>query len=339
MMSKRRIFAALMVVGLGLGGCSFDPQTPAYSSEDDTGWNIGDPDASGDSGADVSGSQPDTGAPDTGTPDTGTPDTGTPDTGTPDTGTPDTGTPDTGAPDTGTPDTGTPDTGTPDSGTPPDTCDGMEVDLLSDPLHCGACGNACDEGFGVCLNGQCECSGQMEACGQEHECVEVMRDANNCGSCGNTCPDGAICNLGQCECRPGLTLCGGECVDTERDPRHCGACDTSCNLGHCQAGTCGSGGCEDWVQYECSQGAGLACIPLNERVHALYCGPEAIGGNTCGEVCSADQICRRSWGGVGCTDVRPARGCLNCPCDDCEDDERCRDDLPTLAPGAYCVER
>jgi hypothetical protein len=104
-------------------------------------------------------------------------------------------------------------------------CDGLRCsDLLSDPLHCGACGNACGPGEG-CVNGQCVggpgggCPAGLTDCGGV--CVDLSSDANNCGACGLPCAFQG--GWGLC--------CNGMCVDQMTDVNHCGACFQSCPPG------------------------------------------------------------------------------------------------------------
>src|SRR5690606_20529818 len=60
-------------------------------------------------------------------------------------------------------------------------CDGVCVDLVTDPNHCGACGNVCEDDA-ICVNGECGCGDGERSCGEE------------------CCPDGQLC-------------CGGVCCD------------------------------------------------------------------------------------------------------------------------------
>jgi len=75
---------------------------------------------------------------------------------------------------------------------------GACVDVMSNALNCGTCGNACPAGS-VCDGGACGCSasGQM-LCGSA--CVDVMSDGAHCGGCNRPC-NGA-CTNGQCVVTP-----------------------------------------------------------------------------------------------------------------------------------------
>ena len=82
-------------------------------------------------------------------------------------------------------------------------CDGECVNLQSDPMNCGACGNQCASNM-PCLGGVCEppCSdGGGTLCGAF--CVQLETDPNNCGSCDNACDATQTCVDGVCEEMPG----------------------------------------------------------------------------------------------------------------------------------------
>lgn len=89
-------------------------------------------------------------------------------------------------------------------------CAGMCVDLASDPRHCGACNNACDQGQ-QCVLGACE--------GTEIGPLPIAR--------------GLVP-----ECAAPRLECDGLCVDPERDPDHCGGCASACDSGVCEQGRC-----------------------------------------------------------------------------------------------------
>ncbi len=214
-------------------------------------------------------------------------------------------------------------------------CGGDEVDTSQNPAHCGQCDNACDEVFGACEGGSCTCPDGFEACGQDNRCEFIEEDPSHCGGCGVTCGPGEACQGGECVCRSGFTECGGECVDTDRDPNHCGGCDDNCGLGSCNDGNCESGGCSLASSFECEpeDADGLSCMPWDGASNSLYCNPSI--GDSCGEVCDGNQVCRPF---VGCRSYRAARGCDGCPCDDCSLEERCFDDISSM-DGVYCMSR
>lgn len=83
------------------------------------------------------------------------------------------------------------------------------VDPLTDPTHCGTCGNVCPE-----VNGQRQCR------------------AGTCVVCPESDPG---CQL---ECTEGTVRCGQSCHDLSSDPKSCGTCGHSCGGGECHAGVC-----------------------------------------------------------------------------------------------------
>lgn len=82
--------------------------------------------------------------------------------------------------------------GTVDCGT------GSCADVLSDDLHCGACGLDCGEGY-ACCNGRCRFT---------------LADPNHCGGCDRPCVVNDVC-------------CDGDCTDLT-DDAHCGGCGLEC---------------------------------------------------------------------------------------------------------------
>lgn len=211
--------------------------------------------------------------------------------------------------DTGT-DTGTgTDTDTSCSGAEVD-CNGVCVDVTTDPGNCGSCGNACGAGA-ACNAGVCNCGGEDCRPGEVCDagacrcapgtldcvalCANVADDEANCGACGNECPVGGICEAGRCVCPAGEINCGDACVDTTSDPANCGACGEFC------AGACISGACDCGVLEECElaawRGGGSVCTDTD--FDAENCGD-------CNIVCLADQYCA-----AGACACRP--GWIDCP--------------------------
>lgn len=326
MASGRRFFTWFSLVGLmaviALTACSFEPEDPAYQ-ENDEEWEFNDGDGD-DAGADENDEVGDAG---TSGDTSGANDTAIPDD---DAG----GSEDTSG--NGQTDVATDaddENGSDFDADPIETCDGDEVDTSTDSEHCGGCGNACDPDFGHCEGGQCVCPDGFEACGSDNRCEYVEQEPSHCGSCGNDCGPGMACQAGQCVCRTGFTMCGGECVDTSRDPLHCGDCNEDCGYGKCENGECGAGGCSlTHRTCEPDDADGLACFPRQGGSNSLYCIAE--WDDTCGQVCQGNELCQAL---EGCIDYRAARGCDECPCDDCEEGENCIDDLASME-GVYCVE-
>lgn len=111
-------------------------------------------------------------------------------------------------------------------------CKGKCLDTATDPLNCGACGNACSTGES-CVSGACRatigCGGLSQAC------CEVP--PNSCSS-GLGCLDSACQPLAVCggegqfccsgnACQRGLVCGDGECVQ----PQACGGLNEPCCAG------------------------------------------------------------------------------------------------------------
>ncbi len=152
-----------------------------------------------------------------------------------------------------------------------DNCDkdhanGCEVNILSDDLNCGLCGNSCarDNADGSCdgsakCNITChtnfdDCNGDLFESASDGCEVFLPESVNHCGACGNkcnllnaapTCTDSACaietCNTGYDNC-DGIPTNGCE-IHTDADVIHCGACGNKCNLPNAVA-KCSAGGCE-----------------------------------------------------------------------------------------------
>jgi subtilisin family serine protease len=110
--------------------------------------------------------------------------------------------------------------------------DGCEVELDTNPNHCGGCGQLCelDHASAECRNGVCQlddcdegwadCNGD-EADGCE---VDLTSDAEHCGHCAVACPEGQTCEAGTCVCADADgdgyddVDCGGDdCADADAD--------------------------------------------------------------------------------------------------------------------------
>ncbi len=159
------------------------------------------------------------------------------------------------------------------------------TDVLSDDLHCGACGQPCgaDE---RCEEGLCVCpvaSGPSERCRGEQVCCPnvgcsiVNRDPLNCGSCGAPCGQGEGCTDGHCTCArevadegpvcaPGQACCGAPLVCRLVDDPQCACGDSICGPGD----SC------------CSIGGVETCI--STTTDSEHCGG-------CGRVCADGERC------------------------------------------------
>ncbi|MBX3259744.1 MAG: hypothetical protein KIS78_01990 [Labilithrix sp.] len=215
------------------------------------------------------------------------------------------------------------------------TCPGnpfpCSVDLSSDGLNCGACGNECPGAtvFGVlrmgtrCVGGTCQRECVSTGGADYRDCngvvddgceVDILSDVDHCGACGNKCPEGtAVCIEGQCGCPAGMTHCGcaggsiggcanSGCTDTKVDDNNCGACGTRCrpptDAGPPPPNTvygCGGGECG---KLRCQPGW-ADCdgdVASNGCEVRIVDDPEHCGG--CGIKCGAGQICLTAPGGT-----------------------------------------
>ena len=153
---------------------------------------------------------------------------------------------------------------------------GCEVNLLSNPSHCGGCGEtfACDEGSTGqspnCNQGQCEyiaCPEGTGACDGDGACNDALTTTYNCGTCGESCEaaNGVAACVNSAPSSCSITSCGegfGNCdnnygtgceTNTSTSKDHCGACnrsgvkncnylETTASLRVAQA-SCSDGGC------------------------------------------------------------------------------------------------
>jgi hypothetical protein len=87
--------------------------------------------------------------------------------------------------------------------------DGCEVNLATDVMHCGRCGETCTNGHGTtrCSGGVCipTCSSGWDSCDRNslNGCETSLSTVTNCGSCGSACPNAmsgatAVCSSGVC---------------------------------------------------------------------------------------------------------------------------------------------
>jgi hypothetical protein len=167
-----------------------------------------------------------------------------------------------------------------------DVGDGCEINVASDPAHCGGCSNACNPqhatGIG-CSNGGCTMSGctpPWADCsgGVSDGCeTDTSSDTAHCGSCSTSCSPpahaSASCN-GSCgfNCNSGYHACGGACYGNG-DPTHCGSGCLNCPgpSGGSGNATCSSGSCT----ISCSSGTPNLCpggLCVNFQSDNSHCG-------------------------------------------------------------------
>ena len=176
-------------------------------------------------------------------------------------------------------------------------CGGVCVELSSDNLNCGGCGNACPQGM-VCSSGACAltCAPGLVNCGGK--CIDPMTDRAFCGasgSCsgaqaGTVCAAGEVCSAGSCsQSWPvGEFACGGKCIDPMTDTNYCGAA-SDCGVACGPSAFCYTGSC--WSL--CAPGLVFcdgSCIdPLVDPTH---CGASGYcTGPSAGAACLASQAC------------------------------------------------
>jgi hypothetical protein len=87
-------------------------------------------------------------------------------------------------------------------------CDGACIDLETNPMHCGACGNALPDDV-QCVDGEPACTLQgLDYC--DGVCIDVLNDDENCGDCGADCGEFNCMGNGCCHV-----------IDAAAEPRSC----------------------------------------------------------------------------------------------------------------------
>ncbi|MBI5518275.1 MAG: FG-GAP repeat protein [Deltaproteobacteria bacterium] len=201
-----------------------------------------------------------------------------------------------------------------------DPANGCEVNLLTDPRRCGACGTVCSAVNGAprCAAGACgitcnagygDCDG-MASTGCE---TDLRASAGHCGACGRACslPNAtAACAAGGCvvaSCNAGFGDCNGDPADgcetsLVSSPTSCGACGRACSLPNasaaCVAGACAVGGCSAGFD-DCDRAAANGC-EVNLQTSNANCGG-------CGRACAAGTVC--SAGGCSSVCASPTTYC------------------------------
>ncbi len=194
----------------------------------------------------------------------------------------------------------------PDKGT---RCLGVCAVLDSDPMNCGACGNACGTGE-VCTAGACTvvCPAGSTVC--NNLCVNTDTDQANCGTCGNKCPSGQACGGGACgtSCLAGFTACANDagqvtCANELTDSANCGGCASACPSGSvCNGdGTCAETCASGFTVCATDGGSGYCANFITDNENCGVCGSPCASG----EACSAGRCatsCALGYGSCGGVD-------------------------------------
>jgi len=199
--------------------------------------------------------------------------------------------------------------------------DGCEINLGTNPTHCGACQHACavPNATAACTGGACAvgtCNAGFANCDgvSANGCETTLGDdVANCGSCGNACALAnatPVCTTGACAiaaCNEGFADCNCNAADgcevNLALVSSCGACGTVCDLPHatpsCTAGACTVGACN----------AGFADCNSDAGCETSLTAVTSCGG--CGVVCATGAHATATCGTGGCGIVC-APGFANC---------------------------
>ncbi len=218
--------------------------------------------------------------------------------------------------------------------------DGCEVEIGSDPTHCGDCDHACtaDHATPACSDGMCvigTCDAGFDDCdgSPTNGCEQdLTMTPASCGGCTTQCVtvphSTATCADSMCgfACDPGFRDCDGlEGTGCEADlaaPATCGSCTNTCAGGAHATATCVDGGCGlacDAGWGNCDGMASTGC-EVDTTTTEAHCG-------ACNNPCAANETCE---GGV-CTTLTceaPLADCNEISTDGCEVD--------TSTDGAHC---
>jgi uncharacterized protein YjbI with pentapeptide repeats len=141
------------------------------------------------------------------------------------------------------------------------------IDTDTDPLHCGACNEACLIPLNPCLSVECQGGECVEVGAADGTPCELEGDPGVCCAAGSsvTCVVGTEC-CGNAQCDAGEACCEGQCIDVEDDPNNCGGCDVicltptnPCLTNECIEGACTEGTLSDGTECEAFEQTGVCC--------------------------------------------------------------------------------
>jgi len=211
---------------------------------------------------------------------------------------------------------------------------GCEVNALTDPANCGACGKVCnsDNGSPTCASGNCgiNCNAGYANCngGLTDGCeIDTMSNAQHCGGCDKVCSSAngtPSCVAGACkiQCAQGFADCNNDVADgcevnLQTNVGNCSACGNACNLLNsneaCVAGVCQVASCIAPF-LNCDNNSATGC-EINGNTNVANCG-------LCGKVCNLPNSAETCVGGVcGIAACEGAfRNCDNVATNGCEID-------------------
>ncbi|MCC6876707.1 MAG: hypothetical protein IT378_20560 [Sandaracinaceae bacterium] len=167
-------------------------------------------------------------------------------------------------------------------------CGGMCLDVTSDEMTCGACGNQCGTGE-TCSGGRCTCGsttggagaeacpGASSVCCGNSVCRNLDTDENNCGGCGVGCGTNEVCLAGICTCgssagtRGSGAICTGTSACCGLSESSCTSLTTTSDCGMCGRACPASAVCSS-QECHCMSSSGAECYMPNTCTGAACSG-------------------------------------------------------------------